>query len=165
MTGKRNRFCRLPERSELAASELKHRQWVPHPLYEVFGFFAAAENLEQLTPPFLRFRIVQTPPRLEAGAHIEYKLRVHGVPFRWLTIIEEWNPPHSFVDVQASGPYKLWHHRHWFWPENGGTWIEDDVRYELPFGLIGRIVGKLMVKRDVERIFAYRERKIREIFP
>jgi ligand-binding SRPBCC domain-containing protein len=144
---------------------LDHEQWVPHPLQEVFQFFAAAENLEQLTPPFLRFQIMQAPKKLEAGSEIKYKLRVHGLPIRWLTIIDEWDPPNVFVDVQAKGPYKLWHHTHRFRSENGGTWIEDHVRYSLPFGVLGGIVHSLMVRRDVKAIFRYREQKIREIFP
>lgn len=149
----------------MAAYELHHKQWVPHPLQQVFDFFSAAENLEQLTPPFLRFQIISAPPRLEAGALIEYKLRVHGFPIRWLTTIEQWNPPHSFVDVQTKGPYKLWRHTHRLWSESGGTWIEDAVRYSLPFGPLGQLVLGLVVKHDVEAIFRYREHKIREVFP
>jgi ligand-binding SRPBCC domain-containing protein len=145
--------------------EFHRAQFVPHPTEKVFDFFACAENLEQLTPPFLRFQITRSPRTMEAGARIEYKLRVHAVPVRWRTIIETWEPPHSFVDTQAKGPYKLWHHTHRFRSENGGTWIEDTVRYALPFGPLGRMVHRLMVARDVAAIFAYRARKVREIFP
>ena len=148
----------------MAAYELHRRQWVPHPLQQVFDFFSAAENLEQLTPPFLRFQIISAPPRLEAGVLIEYKLRVHGFPIRWLTTIEQWDPPHSFVDVQTRGPDKLWRHTHRFWSESGGTWIEDAVRYSLPFGPLGQLVHGLVVKHDVEAIFRYREQKICEAF-
>jgi ligand-binding SRPBCC domain-containing protein len=144
--------------------EIHRKQWVPQPLEKVFEFFAKAENLEELTPPFLHFQITLAPPRMEAGARIEYKLRVHGLPIHWGTIIEEWNPPKQFVDNQAKGPYKLWHHTHRFWADNGGTWIEDTVRYALPFGPIGRIVNRVMVSRDVNAIFDYRERRVRELF-
>lgn len=145
--------------------ELHRRQWVPHPIEKVFDFFGRAENLEQLTPDFLRFQITRIPPRMEAGACIEYKLRIHGLPLRWRTIIEKWNPPHEFVDVQEKGPYTLWHHTHKMRELNGGTEIEDQVRYSLPFGPLGYLVHRLMVARDVASIFDYRARKIREIFP
>jgi ligand-binding SRPBCC domain-containing protein len=144
--------------------KIHRRQWVPQSLAKVFEFFAKAENLEELTPPFLRFQITLAPKRMEAGARIEYKLRVHGMPIRWRTVIEEWNPPLQFVDNPATGPYKLWHHTHLFWEENGGTWIEDRARYALPFGPIGGIVNRLLVARDVNGIFDYRARKVREIF-
>lgn len=145
--------------------KIYRKQWVRQDLDRVFNFFARAENLEALTPAFLRFQIARTPPRMEAGARIEYRLRIHGLPVRWKTVIESWSAPHSFVDVQAKGPYRLWRHTHKFWSENGGTWIEDTVRYALPFGLIGQMVHRAIVARDVAGIFDYRERKIREVFP
>jgi len=144
--------------------ELRRSQWVPHPLPEVFQFFSATENLERLTPPFLKFQIERAPAHLQAGSQIEYKLRVHGLPIRWLTVIENWDPPNSFIDVQAKGPYKLWHHTHRFISEKGGTLLEDHVRYSLPFGFLGNIAHALLVRHDVEAIFRYRERKIEEIF-
>jgi ligand-binding SRPBCC domain-containing protein len=144
--------------------ELHRKQWVPHPVEKVFEFFATAQNLEQLTPPFLRFQITRTPPRMEPGARIEYKLRIHGLPVRWRTIIENWNPPHEFVDRQARGPYRFWHHTHRFREEKGGTWIEDTVRYQLPFGALGQLVHRAMVARDVRTIFQFREDVIRRLF-
>jgi ligand-binding SRPBCC domain-containing protein len=145
--------------------ELHRRQWVARPIDEVFDFFARAENLEQLTPDFLRFQIMRIPPRMEAGARIEYKIRIHGLPVRWRTIIEKWNPPLEFVDIQEKGPYRLWHHTHRMKPVNGGTEIEDLVRYALPFGPLGSVVHRFMVARDVAVIFDYRAQKIRERFP
>lgn len=148
----------------MSAYELHRKQWVPHPIERVFEFFAEARNLEQITPRLLRFQITRVPPRMEPGARIEYTLRIHGFPVHWRTIIDQWDPPHGFVDIQAKGPYKLWHHTHRFWEENGGTWIEDAVRYELPFGILGRIVHRAFVARDVRTIFHYREGVIRKLF-
>jgi len=144
---------------------IQRRQWVPRPLDEVFDFFSKAENLGRLTPPFLQFQITRSPTLMQVGARIEYKLRVHGVPVRWLTDIEKWAPPHEFVDVQRKGPYKLWHHTHRFWSENSGTWIEDTVRYALPFGVLCRIVNALLVQRDVQQIFDFRQKAIQALFP
>jgi ligand-binding SRPBCC domain-containing protein len=145
---------------------IKRETWVPHPLPEVFDFFSRAENLERLTPLWMRFRILTPQPiRMRVGTLIDYKLRVHGFPVKWRTRIENWNPPHEFVDLQLKGPYKLWHHTHRFIASRGGTLIMDDVRYGLPFGLLGRLVNRLMVSRDVAKIFDYRAEKIREFFP
>jgi ligand-binding SRPBCC domain-containing protein len=137
--------------------------WVPRPLSHVFEFFSRAENLEAITPPFLKFRITKAPEEMKKGALIEYALKVHGLPMRWKTEIESWEPPHKFVDVQLSGPYKLWHHTHRFSERNGGTMIEDHVNFELPFGPIGDLVYHLQVKRDVEQIFAYRTEQVMKL--
>jgi ligand-binding SRPBCC domain-containing protein len=101
---------------------------------------------------------------MKQGATISYALRVHGLPLRWLTEIESWNPPSEFVDVQAKGPYKLWRHTHRFSEVNGGTLIVDIVNYALPFGTLGRLVHRLQVARDVSRIFDYREQRVKAIF-
>ena len=149
----------------MAIYEIRRRQWVANPQDEVFQFFSVPQNLQQLTPSFLRFQLIHLPECMKAEAQIGYKLRIHGFPIRWLTVIEEWDPPNSFVDVQKEGPYRLWHHTHRFSPDNDGTWIEDRVRYSLSFGIIGGLAHQLLVKRDVEEIFNDRAKMIREIFP
>jgi hypothetical protein len=144
-----------------------HRElWVPHPVPAVFDFFSHVENLEQITPPWMRFRtLTPLPIAMRPGATIAYSLRVRGIPLRWLTEIESWNPPHEFVDVQAKGPYKLWRHTHRFSERNGGTLIADTVEYALPFGLLGRLVHRLQVARDLGRIFDYRAQQVQTLFP
>lgn len=143
---------------------LEREQWVPRPLAEVFEFFSNAKNLEILTPPWLKFRILAVPIAIEPGTRIRYRIGWHGLPMGWTTEILEWSPPHQFVDLQLSGPYKLWHHTHRFESARGGTKLTDVVRYALPMGPFGEIAHKLWVKRDVERIFAYRQQKIEEMF-
>jgi ligand-binding SRPBCC domain-containing protein len=144
---------------------LRREQQIPRPREEVFAFFADAHNLEEITPPWLGFRTLTPGPiAMAAGTQIRYQLKVHGVPVSWITEIRRWDPPSRFVDVQLSGPYTLWHHTHKFEAHHGGTRMIDMVRYRLPFGPFGRLVNALFVRRDVERIFDYRNRRIAEIF-
>jgi ligand-binding SRPBCC domain-containing protein len=136
---------------------LERDQVVPLPPDEVFRFFADIRNLEPMTPPWLRFR-VQTDPglQLEPGALIEYRLTLHAVPVHWITRIEEWEPGRRFLDTQIRGPYALWEHTHTFSPVEGGTRIEDRVRYALPFGPLGELAHVAFVRRDLRRIFDFR---------
>jgi len=142
-----------------------HRElWVPLPLHEVFDFFSCPENLERITPPWMRFRILTPRPiAMKPGATIAYALRVRGIPMRWLTEIEQWNPPYEFVDVQAKGPYKLWRHTHRFSASRGGTLIEDRVEYALPFGPLGRLAHWLQVARDLQQIFDFRTQQVQSL--
>ena len=145
---------------------LRQEQWIPRPLEEVFSFFSDARNLEALTPPWLGFRILSTSsPSVVAGTEIRYRLRLHGLPIFWTTEILRWQAPHRFVDLQRSGPYKLWHHTHRFEAHGDRTRMTDVVRYRLPFGFLGQIVHALKVRSDVRRIFDYRRRRIDELFP
>jgi uncharacterized protein len=144
---------------------LQREQWLPRPLAEVFEFFCEARNLDRITPPWLRFRVLrQTGYEISAGTLIHYKLAWHGMPVGWTSRIEEWRPPFRFVDVQLKGPYRLWHHTHNFEPLNGGTLISDSVRYAVPYGLLGEFCAGWLVRRDVEEIFDYRSRAIAAIF-
>jgi ligand-binding SRPBCC domain-containing protein len=135
---------------------------LPRPPEEIFPFFADAGNLDAITPPWLHFRIVTPRPiEMREGALIDYKLRVHGLPLSWRTLIREWNPPHHFVDEQLRGPYRQWIHRHTFEPQNGGTLARDIVHYAVPFDFVAHA---LFVRRDIEKIFAYRQKALRELF-
>ena len=134
---------------------------VPFPLEGVFDFFARAENLELLTPPWLSFQILTPRPiRMNEGALIDYRLRLHGIPLRWRSEITAWEPPHRFVDEQRRGPYRLWVHEHRFTEADGGTRVEDRVRYSV---LGGALVDKLLVAPDVKRIFDYRQERLRPL--
>lgn len=143
---------------------LEREQWVPCPLEVVFEFFSNARNLEHLTPPWLNFRILTLPMKIEPGTKIHYRIGWHGLPLRWTTEIETWEPPCRFTDTQLSGPYKLWHHTHIFEAVNGGTKLTDIVRYALPMGPFGNLAHALWVRKDVERIFDYRQERIAEMF-
>lgn len=140
-------------------------QFVRRPQEEVFEFFSRAENLQELTPPWLHFRILGVAPEpVQKGSLIHYGLRWRVFPIHWTTEIVEWDPPHKFVDVQLKGPYRRWHHEHRFIREVNGTRILDEVHYELPFGLLGKIVYELKVRRDVATIFEFRKQAIERRF-
>ncbi len=137
--------------------------WLPRGRNEVFPFFADARNLSEITPPWVQFQVLTPAPIvMQPGALIDYRIRVHGLPIRWRTEITEWDPPHRFVDVQLRGPYTLWHHTHMFDEKGGGTLCIDKVNYR-PRG--GAIINRLFVRKDVQRIFAYRRKRLLELFP
>ena len=135
-------------------TQLRRETIVPLGLDETFAFFADAGNLERLTPPWLNFKILTPRPiRMKEGTLIDYRIVLYGIPIPWRTRIDVWEPGVRFVDRQLSGPYRWWHHEHRFEAVEGGTRVIDHVEY-LPRM---RWVSSALVRRDVERIFAYRQ--------
>jgi len=136
---------------------LVREQTVPVGLADAFAFFADPWNLEAITPPWLRFRIVEAPPELRRGAVLRYRLRLFGIPISWRTVIADWEPPRRFVDVQERGPYRLWEHTHELEPAGpGATVIRDRVLYRVPLGALAR----RPVRRALDAIFDFRAREL-----
>jgi ligand-binding SRPBCC domain-containing protein len=134
---------------------------VPATLDETFTFFSTAANLERLTPPWLNFHIkTPSPIVMREGLEIEYQIVLYGVPIPWVSRIDVWEPGVRFVDRQIRGPYRWWHHEHRFAAVDDGTRVIDHVEF-LP-RLAWLTSGK--VRRDVERIFTYRERALGSYF-
>ena len=143
---------------------LERTQIVPLALDETFKFFSDPRNLQRLTPAFLKFKFLSTPPAaVQPGAVIDYEIRLYGVPVHWRTRIEIVEPPHRFVDVQEKGPYALWRHTHSFREIAGGTEMSDRVEYAMPFGPLGEIAYYLLVARSLEQIFDFRTRELAAI--
>jgi uncharacterized protein (TIGR01777 family) len=146
-------------------SEYLVKQWVPKTQGKVFEYFCDEMNLESLTPPWLNFKVLsKSTKNIQVGTLIQYKLRIKGVPAKWTTEIKDWNPPHSFVDNQNSGPYKRWHHTHSFETLGEGTLMTDRVIYQVPLGFIGKLFAGPMVDGDVNQIFSYRRKTIFDLF-
>lgn len=144
---------------------LERTQTVPRPPEAVFPFYADPRNLARITPPWLDFRIVSDGAlEMCAGLRIDYRIRPLWVPQRWTSEITVWEPPHRFVDEQRRGPYRRWHHEHTFRAVGDGTEIRDRVTYALPLGVLGRVAHAVFVRRQLEAIFAYRARVVRDLF-
>lgn len=141
--------------------KLTAETWVSRPPHEVFPFFADAGNLERLTPPWLNFAIqTPLPIAMYTGREISYRIRLRGLPLRWVSRITAYDPPAMFVDEQLKGPYRVWRHTHRFEPANGGTLLLDEVEFDM----FGRLFVGGLVSRDLRAIFTYRHQTLLSIF-
>lgn len=147
--------------------QLHQKQFLPISLEEAWDFFSRPQNLEQITPPWLKFQILrEVPPKMYAGMIVEYKIRdATGLPMSWVTEITQVNEPYLFIDEQRFGPYKFWHHQHFFREVEGGIEAEDIVHYKMPFGPIGTLVHAVYVKRQLQQIFEFRKAFLEEKYP
>ena len=144
--------------------QLHRHTWLPAPVDEAFAFFCDPLNLQRITPPELDLVVDELPRSgMGTGAEIAYRLRLWHVPFRWRTRVTEWKQDREFVDEAIMSPYRRWKHRHVLYPEGTGTTMLDLLDYELPLPPLGELAHGL-VRRQLERIFDYRESTIQELF-
>lgn len=145
--------------------QLHYSQKLPITLEKAWEFFSNPNNLSVITPDYLGFEMITTNERMYAGQMIVHRVRpLLNIPIEWVTEITHVQEPHYFVDEQRIGPYRLWHHEHRFQSIPEGVEIEDVISYQLPYGLIGKAINVLKVKKDLEKIFAYRKTKLIELF-
>ncbi|SME99626.1 DUF1731 domain-containing protein [Pseudobacteriovorax antillogorgiicola] len=139
-------------------------QYLPKDTEVVWPFFSDPYNLEKITPKMLKFHITNINTKeIQAESLIEYKLRLRGIPIRWKTLIESYDPNKSFVDTQLKGPYRIWHHTHTFESCGQGTLMTDRVNYQLPLLPFGMVALPIIAK-DIKEIFNYRQTVIKDIF-
>lgn len=138
--------------------KLERERLVRADLVTVFEFFSQVRNLGALTPDWLQFELlVPGDVPMARGTLIDYRIRLRGLPIRWRTLIEVWEPGVRFLDLQLRGPYRLWSHLHEFEERPEGTLVRDEVLYALPFAPLGELAHPLLVGPDLRRIFDYRQ--------
>jgi ligand-binding SRPBCC domain-containing protein len=175
---------------------LSSTQWTPFPVELVFAFFANPANLPHLMPKWQQAkiensRLVAPPmrplaanptfrfqsPAAGVGSEMEISFRpVPRLPWRigWLARITEFEWNSHFCDVQVTGPFASWKHRHGIVAESRtdssgklveGTLISDHVEYAVPFGPLGLVANAMFVRRQMDSTFAYRQKRLEEILP
>jgi ligand-binding SRPBCC domain-containing protein len=143
-------------------NRLEANQWLPCSQSQLFDFFSDAFQLQELTPPWLHFEVLTPKPIcITSGTLIDYKLRIKGLPVRWQSQINIWEPPCKFVDEQLRGPYRYWRHEHILEPVAGGTLCRDLIDFKAPCDRLTR----LLVRSDLTKIFQFRQRRLHELFP
>lgn len=142
-------------------------QFLPTDINTAWDFFSSAKNLARITPPELDFKILTDlgEKDIYRGMLIDYTLKpLFGIRLHWQTEIWKLKKPRMFIDRQLKGPYNIWEHTHEFIQKEKGIIMKDAVKYQLPFGIIGKMAHSLIVRKKIEHIFNYRKEILSKIF-
>ena len=144
--------------------QLKKTQFIKTDLKTAWDFFSSPGNLKKITPDYMGFDVkTELPDKMYEGLMIEYTVKpLLGIPMNWITEIKTVKELEFFVDEQRKGPYKIWHHEHHFKEVEGGVEMTDIVSYELPLGIIGRIMHPFLVQKKLEEIFDFRFKAVEQ---
>jgi ligand-binding SRPBCC domain-containing protein len=151
----------------MAVYYYKTEQFLPIDANRSWDFFSSAKNLSLITPPQMDFKILTSLNNKEIyeGMLIDYTVKpLLGVKMNWKTEICSVEKPYYFTDRQLKGPYKVWEHTHTFIEKDNGILVKDEVKYELPFGIIGQLMHSLVVRKKIENIFLYRKKVLIKMF-
>ncbi len=152
----------------MAFQQLIRTQIVPATVDEVWDFICSPSNLKKITPAHMAFEMLNSGSgqKMYPGMIIRYRVRpLLGIPLTWVSEITQVVEKRMFIDEQRVGPYAMWHHQHLIEPVEQGVLMTDIVSYKPPLGILGTLANTLFIKKQLERIFSYRQRKLAELFP
>jgi ligand-binding SRPBCC domain-containing protein len=141
-------------------------QWLAIDIGKAWEFFSSPQNLAVITPPEMNFKIKTSMdnPKIYEGMLIDYTVKpLLGIPLAWKTKICKVNEPYSFMDTQLKGPFRLWEHSHSFIEKDGGVLVKDQVKYQMPLGILGTLAHTLVVNKRIEGIFSYRKGVLKKL--
>lgn len=145
----------------------RNTQKIPSTIEKVWDFISSPKNLKQITPKYMGFNILSTelPEKMYAGMIIHYQVSpLLGINTLWVTEITHVDELRYFVDEQRVGPYKMWHHQHFIEAAEDGVLMTDIVDYQPPFGFLGAIANRLIIRKKIAEIFAVRTLRLEEYF-
>ncbi len=135
---------------------------------EAWDFFSSPLNLARITPKEMKFTVTSNytaDTKMYPGMIITYHVSpVFGIKMNWMTEITHVDEHKYFVDNQVFGPYALWHHQHHFIEIPGGVLMHDILDYAVPYSVIGRVANRVLVNKEVKKIFSYRTKAIDDLF-
>lgn len=139
--------------------QLIKKQHLKTDLNTIWDFVSSPRNLKEITPDYMLFQITskELKEKMYPGMIISYKVSpVLNLKINWVTEITQVKEKQFFIDEQRLGPYKMWHHQHFFEEDANGVLMTDIVTYIPPFGVLGDIANQLFIKKQLEDIFNYR---------
>lgn len=151
----------------LKVYQMNRKQLLHVSLDDAWSFFADPNNLQKLTPPKMRMKVIDKhPSELYAGMIATYKIRpIFNIPITWVTEVTQVLSKEYFIDEQRFGPFKFWHHEHRFKQTDEGVEMTDLVHYAMPFSIIGKLVHAQIVRPKLQAMFAYRQKQLRFLLP
>ncbi len=129
----------------------------------VFAFHELPDAFERLVPPWENAKVVQKADISKIGSRAIIEMKVLGIfPAKWIAEHTRYEPPQMFEDVQISGPFKKWRHQHIILPHDEGAILRDEIEYEPPFSIFGKLAASLAIEPKLEKMFAYRHEVTRK---
>lgn len=125
----------------------------------VFAFHELPDAIERLIPPWENAEVIQKADISRTGSRAIIEQKILGfIPSRWVAEHTVYDPPKMFEDVQISGPFRKWRHRHIVEPHADGAILRDEIEYEPPLAILGMAMTPFVIAPKLEKMFEYRHK-------
>lgn len=74
-----------------------------------------------------------------------------GFPQMHETVVSQYQRPTFFQDTMARGRFKRYQHDHYFYEMDDRTVLNDKIRFTMPLGFLGRLVGQFVLVPYISR--------------
>lgn len=139
--------------------EFIHRSRIAASAREVFEWHSRPGAFERLKPPWEKVSVIERSGTIKNGDRITIVMQLGPLRQKWIAEHRDYIPGRQFRDVQIKGPFARWEHTHSMRPDGANACVlEDRIRYELPFGKVGHLLGARFTHAKLEKMFDYRHR-------
>ncbi len=130
---------------------------------KVFAFHELPDAIERLIPPWENVKVIQKADISVIGSQAILEQKILGfIPSRWVAEHTKYDPPKMFEDIQISGPFKSWRHRHIIKPHEDGACLRDEIEFEPPLSFLRMAMTPIIITPKLEKMFAYRHEVTRK---
>ena len=141
-------------------------QRLPIQIEEAWDFFTSPKNMRLISPHWLDYRLTMEPPEyLHPGTIVSASIR--PIPIystNWISEITHVRPLQFYISEQRVGPFKMWHHEHYFRAHDEGVELEDIIMYGMPFGKVGSLVHNMFIRKKLHEAFSFRAQALEQRF-
>lgn len=132
------------------------RSRVHVPPSELFRWHERPGAFLRLAPPW-RDVSLEAFEGIEDGQRAIIRLGLGPARIRWIAEHFGYEAARQFCDRQVRGPFRAWTHIHRMEPDGeASSTLVDDIRYQLPLGVLGRALAGRSVRRELDAQFARR---------
>jgi ligand-binding SRPBCC domain-containing protein len=97
------------------------------------------------------------------GESVTWRGRHFGLMLQHTSKITQYKPPAFFQDVMTAGAFKGFEHDHRFQEHNGETVMRDELRFSAPFGVLGLMVERLVLRKYLTRFLRERNQFVKQV--
>ena len=116
-----------------------------------------ADVFHRIQPPWESANIVNKAEKIADGLEEHIQIQMGPLKKMWIARYQDVIEGEQFCDLQVTGPFRYWFHKHIFHDNGDGTsTLEDNISYKPPLGALGNMLAGNVIRGKLDKMFEYR---------